>query len=144
MNKLLLSVLLITRITFAGAQLVNDHRFIPLKEGQLFSINEDNKKYKFHHINFELELINNTIDFKHIKQITFYSGNSALALGKSSLICGIVAGLTASRGNTPPKEVITNIGIYVVPMSIIGFSIGYFLPEKKIYIISENDWKFIP
>jgi len=56
---------------------------------------------------------------------------------------GIVAGLESSRGNAPPKEVIKNISISSIPLSIIGLGIGYFFPKKEVYIVSEDEWKFI-
>ena len=76
-KKLLLIALLIVGYLYADVQLVNDSRFILLKEGQLFSINEDNKKYEFQSIDFELELINHTIDIKHINKIIIYKSETA-------------------------------------------------------------------
>ena len=136
--------MLIAKYVFADAQIVNEYRFIPIEMGQLFSINKDNKKYKFQSLDFELELINNSIDIKHINKIIFYNGNSTLQFSKGFLLCGIGAGLTDGIGNTPPKEIIMNIGIYTIPLSIIGFTIGYFVPQKETYVISENEWRFIP
>ena len=126
----------------ASPYLVKDHHSIILEKGKLFSINDENKKYKFESINFELELINNSIDLKHIKSITFYDGNQALKLAKGGLLCGIFYGFGASIEN--PNEVIRNMALLSIPLGAIGFSVGYFIPKKKSYIISDREWKFVP
>ena len=126
----------------ASPYLVKDHHSIILEKGKLFSINDENKKYKFESINFELELINNSIDLKFVKSITFYHGNQALKLAKGGLLCGLVYGFGASTAN--PNEVIRNMAILSIPLGAIGFSIGYFIPKKKNYIISDSKWRFVP
>ena len=47
MIRQLATLLLIVGGVSADIQIVNKNRFIPIEEGQLFSINENNKKYKF-------------------------------------------------------------------------------------------------
>ena len=143
MIRKLIILLLIVGYLFADVQLVNDYRVIIIKDGQKFSINDDGKKYKFESIDFDLGLINRTLDIKYIKNINLYKGNSSKEFAKAMFSLGIIAGLESSRGNTPPKEVIKNISIFSIPSSIIGLVIGYFFPKKEVYIISENEWKFI-
>ena len=126
----------------ASPFLVKDHHSIVLEKGKTFFINNDDKKYKFVSINFELELINNSIDLKHIKSITFYDGNQALKLAKGGLFCGLFYGFGASIAN--PNEVIRNMALLSIPLGAIGFSIGYFIPKKKNYIISDSKWRFVP
>ena len=101
-------------------------------------------KYEFQSIDFELQLINNSIDMKFIKTITFYSGNSAIEFARIGFLGGIVTGLTASVGDTPPDELIINLGFFSIPTGMIGFCIGLFSHKKEVYIISENEWQFIP
>ena len=126
----------------ASPFLVNDHHSIVLEKGKTFFINNDNKKYKFESINFELELINNSIDLKHIKSITFHDGNQTLKLAKGGLLSGLFYGFGASVAN--PNEVIRNMILLSIPLGAIGFSIGYFIPKKKSYIISDREWRFVP
>ena len=140
--KIFISFLVLTHSMIASPYLVKDHHSIVLEKGKLFSINDENKKYKFESINFELELINNSIDLKHIKSITFYDGNKALKLAKGGLLCGLVTGFAASTAN--PNEVIFNMAVFSIPLGVIGFSIGYFIPKKKSYIISDSEWRFVP
>ena len=143
MIRRLIILLLIIGYLFADVQLVNDYRVIIIKDGQKFSINDDGKKYKFESIDFDLGLINRTLDIKYIKNINLYKGNSSKEFAKAMFLLGIINGLESSRGNTPPKEVIKNISISSIPLSIIGFGIGYFFPKKEVYIVSEDEWKFI-
>ena len=143
MIRRLIILLLIVGYLFADVQLVNDYRVITIKDGQKFSINDDNKKYQFESIDFDLGLINRTLDIKHIKNINLYKGNSSKEFAKAMFLLGIITGLESSRGNTPPKEVIENISILSIPLSIIGLGMGYFFPKKEVYIVSDDDWKFI-
>ena len=62
-----------------------------------------------------------------------------MRLAKILFICGLGGGLSDSVGNSLPKEIITNVSIYVIPMSLIGFGIGCFFPKKETYLISENE-----
>ena len=94
-------------------------------------------------IDFDLGLINKTLDIKYIKKINLYIGNSSKEFATAMFLLGIINGLESSRGNTPPKEVIRNISIFSIPSSIIGLGIGYFFPKKEVYIVSEDEWKFI-
>ena len=144
MIRLLTILLLIIGCLFADAQLVKEALFIPLEEEKLFSINSSKNKYKFQSIDFELQLINNSIDMKFIKTITFYNGNSAIEFGRIGFLGGIVTGLAASVGDTPPDELIINLGIISMPTGMIGFCIGLFFHKKELYIISEDEWQFIP
>ena len=144
MIRRLTILLLIVGCLFAEAQLVKEAIFIPLEEGKLFSINSSKNKYKFQSIDFELQLINNSIDMKFIKTITFYNGNSAIEFGRIGFLGGIVTGLAASVGDTPPDELIINLGIFSMPTGMIGFCIGLFFHKKELYIISEDEWQFIP
>ena len=143
MIRRLIILLLIVGYLFADVQLVNDYRVIIIKDGQKFSINDDSKKYQFESIDFDLGLINRTLDIKHIKNINLYKGNSSKEFAKAMFLLGIITGLESSRGNTPPKEVIENISILSIPLSIIGLYIGYFFPKKEVYIVSDDEWKFI-
>ena len=143
MKKLLIILLLIVGYLFADVQLVNDYRVIIIKDGQKFSINDDSKKYQFESIDFDLGLINRTLDIKYIKNINLYKGNSSKEFAKAMFLLGIITGLESSRGNTPPKEVIKNISILSIPLSIIGLCIGYFFSKKEVYIVSDDEWKFI-
>ena len=143
MIRRLIILLLIVGYLFADVQLVNDYRVIIIKDGQKFSINDDSKKYQFESIDFDLGLINRTLDIKYIKNINLYKGNSSKEFAKAMFLLGIITGLESSRGNTPPKEVIKNISIFSIPSSIIGLGIGYFFPKKEVYIVSEDEWKFI-
>ena len=143
MIRRLIILLLIVGYLFADVQLVNDYRVIIIKDGQKFSINDDSKKYQFESIDFDLGLINRTLDIKYIKKINLYIGNSSKEFATAMFLLGIINGLESSRGNTPPKEVIKNISIFSIPSSIIGLGIGYFFPKKKVYIVSEDEWKFI-
>ena len=140
----LIILLLIVGCLFADAQLAKEAMFIPLEEGKLFSINSSKNKYKFQSIDFELQLINNSIDMKFIKTITFYNGNSAIEFARIGFFGGIVTGLTASVGDTPPDELIINLGIISIPTGMIGFCIGLFFHKEELYIISEDEWQFIP
>ena len=143
MIRRLIILLLIVGYLFADVQLVNDYRVIIIKDGQKFSINDDSKKYKFESIDFDLGLINRTLDIKYIKNINLYKKNSSKEFAKAMFLLGIITGLESSRGNTPPKEVIKNISIFSIPLSIIGLCIGYFFPKKEVYIVSDDEWKFI-
>ena len=143
MIRRLIILLLIVGYLFADVQLVNDYRVIIIKYGQKFSINDDSKKYKFESIDFDLGLINKTLDIKYIKKINLYIGNSSKEFATAMFLLGIINGLESSRRNTPPKEVIKNISIFSIPSSIIGLGIGYFFPKKEVYIVSEDEWKFI-
>ncbi len=143
MIRRLIILLLIIGYLFADIQLVNDYRVIIIKDGQKFSINDDSKKYQFESIDFDLGLINRTLDIKYIKNINLYKGNSSKEFAKAMFLLGIITGLEGSRGNTPPKEVIKNISILSIPLSIIGLYIGYFFPKKEVYIVSDDEWKFI-
>ena len=144
MIRLLTILLLIIGCLFANAQLVKEALFIPLGEGKLFSINSSKNKYKFQSIDFKLQFINNSIDMKFIKTITFYNGNSAIEFGRIGFLGGIVTGLAASVGDTPPDELKINLGIISMPTGLIGFCIGLFFHKKELYIISEDEWQFIP
>ena len=77
MIRRLIILLLIVSYLFADVQLVNDYRVIIVKDGQKFSINDDSKKYTFESIDFDLGLINKTVDIKYIKKINLYAGNSS-------------------------------------------------------------------
>ena len=143
MIRRLIISLLIVGYLFADVQLVNDYRVIIIKDGQKFSINDDSKKYKFESIDFDLGLINKTLDIKYIKKINLYIGNSSKEFATAMFLLGIINGLESSRGNTPPKEVIKNISILSIPLSIIGLGIGYFFPKKEVYIVSDDEWKII-
>ena len=143
MIRRLIILLLILGCVFGDVQLVNDYRVIIIKDGQKFSINDDSKKYQFESIDFDLGLINRTLDIKYIKNINLYKGNSSKEFAKAMFLLGIIAGLDISRGNTPPKEVIKNISILSIPLSTIGLCIGYFFPKKEVYIVSDDEWKFI-
>ena len=139
----LIVLLLIVGYLFADVQLINDYRVIIIRDGQKFSINDDSKKYKFESIDFDLGLINKTLEIKYIKKINLYIGNSSKEFATAMSLLGIINGLESSRGNTSPKEVIRNISIFSIPSSIIGLGIGYFFPKKEIYIVSDDEWKFI-
>ena len=143
MIRRLIILLLIVGYLIADVQLVNDYRVIVIKDGQKFSINDDSKKYQLESIDFDLGLINRTLDIKHIKNINLYKGNSSKEFAKAMFLLGIITGLESSRGNTPPKEVIKNISILSIPLSIIGLGIGYFFPKKEVYIVSDDEWKII-
>ena len=143
MIRRLIILLLIVGYLFADVQLVNDYRVIIIKDGQKFSINDDSKKYQLESIDFDLGLINRNLDIKYIKNINLYKGNSSKEFAKAMFLLGIITGLESSRGNTPPKEVIKNISILSIPLSIIGLGMGYFFPKKEVYIVSDDDWKFI-
>ena len=56
--KIFISFLVLIHSIIASPYLVKNHHSIVLEKGKLFSINDENKKYKFESINFELELIN--------------------------------------------------------------------------------------
>ena len=143
MQKFLVTLFFIGQVV-ASAQLVNGNSFIIIDPGQIFYINDNKQKYEFYSIDFELELINDSIDMKYIKKITLYNGNSSKKFSKTLFLCGLLAGLNASVGDNYPKEFINNIGIATIPMSTIGFIVGYFFPNKESYQISDNDWRFIP
>ena len=81
---------------------------------------------------------------KFIKTITFYNGNSAIEFARIGFLGGIVTGLTASVGDTPPDELIINLGIFSMPTGMIGFCTGLFFHNKELYIISKDEWQFIP
>jgi len=140
---MLLSILLIVGCVFGDVQLVNDYRFIIIKDGQKFSINDDNQKYKFESIDFDLGLINKTLDIKNIRKINLYIGNSSKEFATTFFLLGIINGLESSRSNTPPKEIIKNISIFSIPSSLIGLGIGYLFPKREVYIVSEDEWKFV-
>ena len=155
MNNILIAVLIFFEFLFADIQLIKDHHIIIIKDGQKFSINDDKKKYKFESIDFELELINNTFDIKYINKISIYTGNLSkeFAIGPFILciFMGLESGLEMSAGNSPPKKVIHNIAEitfqsmpFFVSLSVLGYGLGYFFNEKKEYIISDDEWRFIP
>ena len=67
-QNILVTFLFIGQV-LASAQLVNGNSFMIIEPGQIFYINDNNKKYKFYSIDLELELINDSIDMKYIKKL---------------------------------------------------------------------------
>ena len=134
--------LILLQNVFASPFLVKNSQTIVLEKGKKFSINSEKKKYNFESINFELELINNSIDLKHVKSITFYHGNQALEFAKGGILSGIITGFSSSKDK--PKEVIKIMVENSIPLGIIGFFIGHFIPKATNYKISDFEWRFVP
>ena len=153
LKKIILFLILIQTLA-ASPFLVKDHNFIVLEEGKLFSINGEKKKYKFESINFELELINNSIDLKYINSITFYNqGNKeqGVKFAKKTMLWCTGLGFCVIGGigltSEDPSELFRPLlagPIIGIPFGSIAYFYGLLKSEKDTYIISDSKWRFIP
>ena len=142
LKKIILLLILIQTLV-ASPFLVKEHNFIILEEGKLFSINGEKQKYKFESINFELELINNSIDLKHVKSITFYKGNKGRKFAKSTMISCAIFGVGAGFQAGDLSAILVG-AVTAIPFGTIAYFIGLLISDEDNYIISDKEWKFIP
>lgn len=142
LKKIILLLILIQTLV-ASPFLVKEHNFIVIEEGKLFSINDEKQKYKFESINFELELINNSIDLKHVKSITFYKGNKGRKFAKSTMISCAILGVGAGFQGGDLSGILVGAAT-AIPFGTIAYFIGLLISDEDNYIISDKEWRFIP
>ena len=141
--KLCIVCLVFIQSIIASPFLVKDHHSIVLEKGKTFSINGEKQKYEFDSINFELELINNAIDLKHVNSITFYKGNKGRKLAKSAMISCVTFGFGAAAKSGEATELLVGV-IAAIPFGTIAYFVGLLIYDEDNYIISDSEWRFVP
>ena len=142
LKNIILFLILIQSI-IASPFLVKDHHSIVLEKGKTFSINGEKQKYEFESINFELELINNAIDLKHVNSITFYKGNKGRKFAKSTMISCVTVGFGAAAKSGEATELLVGV-IAAIPFGTIAYFVGLLISDEYDYIISDSEWIFVP
>ena len=141
--KLCIVYLVLIQSIIASPFLVKDHHSIVLEKGKTFSINGEKQKYEFESINFELELINNSIDLKHVNSITFYKGNKGRKFAKSAMISCVTFGFGAAAKTGDPNALLVG-AITAIPFGAIAYFVGLLIYDEDNYIISDSEWRFVP
>ena len=141
--KLCIVCLVLIQNVIASPFLVKDHHSIVLEKGKTFSINGDKNKYEFEFINFELELINNSIDLKYVNSITFYKGNKGRKFAKSTILSCVTFGVGAGFKYRDPYAILVG-PIAAIPFGSIAYFVGQLISDEHNYIISDSEWRFIP
>ena len=141
MIRRLIILLLIVSCLDADVQLVKGDEVVLLKKGVKFSINDDERKYKFE--SNESGMINDTLDIQIISSITIYGNKwkKGFIIG-SSIVCIALIPTFWNWTGYDIEAIDDLLATSLVFGGGFGSIIGLVIGKEESYQISKQEWTF--